>query len=274
MSGNGIAYATQQERIQAKLADPRTADALERLLDKLDVVAFGVEAIDSFIRRSEEVAESLSQSIQEMKSIAGTGNEASDFVSSLPEMARAGTQIAAASQTAGFQNLIRSGLIDQMGDPQTIANIQTVLRKMEVAAFALTAVDGFVKRGDEITDSVREGLQDVRMLAESVDLSKLKPLMELLDHVPALLASGALEQLPELAKAGKSIQDSGLLKPENVAAMKAALEPILDSYREAKQTPPHTTSLFGLLSALKDPDTNRMVTLALDFAKQYGKRIA
>jgi uncharacterized protein YjgD (DUF1641 family) len=274
MTGNGVAYPTQQQRIQAKLADPRTADALERLLDKLDVVAFGVDAIDSLLSRSTEVADSLAQSIEEIKSIQGTGHTASDFVTSLPQLARAGTQVATASQKPGFQNLLESGLIDQLGDPQTIANIQTVLGKMEIAAFALNAIDGFVKRGDEITDSLRDGLQDAVATVGTIDFAKLKPLLELLDHVPALLQSGVLEQLPQLTQLAGVLLNSGLVKPESLAAFTEAGHLMSESYHAAKSAPPRTTSLFGLLRALSDPDVNRSVTLALEFAKQYGKRIA
>jgi hypothetical protein len=273
MSANVVTYPTQQERILAKLGDPRTADALERLLDKLDVVAFGVEAIDSFMRRSEEVADSLSASIQEMKGMNGADRTAADFVYALPQLARTGIQVAAATQRPGFQNLMDSGLIDRLGDPKTIENIQTVLSKLEIVAFALTAIDGFAKRGDEITDSVRESLEDVRGLVGSLDFAKLKPLVELLDHLPGLLASGVMEQLPELTKLADVIIKSGVATPENIAALTQAAKTVSDSYDAAKRVPPRQIGIFGLLRELKDPDVNRSVTLALEFAKQYGKRI-
>jgi uncharacterized protein YjgD (DUF1641 family) len=267
MIGNGAAYPSQQERIQAKLADPRTADAIERLLDKLDLVAFGVEAVDSFIRRGEEVSNSLASSIRELKNLQGPGETAaSDFVSSLPQLARAGTQVAAASQRPGFQNLLESGLIDQLGDPRTIASIQTVLGKMELAAFALTALDSFIERGDQITESVREGLKDAQGLASSIDFARMKPLLELMDHLPALLESGALEQLPRLAKFGIALADSGIADPESLAAVK-------DCFEAARKAPHQKTSIFGLIGALNDPHVNRSVTLALEFAREYGKRI-
>jgi hypothetical protein len=273
MTANGTAYLTQQERLQARLAEPRTADALERLLDKLDVVAFGVEAIDSFLRRSEEVADSLSASIQDLKTFGGAQQTGADFVSALPQLARAGTQVAVATEKPGFQNLLESGLIDRLGDPKTIANIQEVLSKLELAAFALTAVDSFVRRGDEITDSIGASLNDARGMANTIDFEKLKVLPKLLDSLPALVDSGALEQLPKLTEAATMLVDSGLLKPDVVAALTEMGQKLTASYEAAKSMPPRTTSLFGILKALRDPDVNRSVTFLLEVTRQYGQKL-
>jgi uncharacterized protein YjgD (DUF1641 family) len=273
MTANGAAYSVQQERLQARLAEPRTAEALERLLDKLDVVAFGVDAIDSFLHRSEDIADSLSAAVQDLKTVNGSDHTGSDFVSSLPQLARAGTQAAAISQRPAFQNLLESGLIDQLGDPKTIANIQTVLGKLELAAFAMTAVDEFVRRGDEITDSIGESLTEARRFAESVDFEKLKVLPELLDHLGPLLESGALEQLPKLAKAGTQLIDSGLLQPDIVGVLAETGKLASESYIAAKKAPARKTSLLGLVKALQDPDINRAITLMLEMARQYGQKI-
>jgi uncharacterized protein YjgD (DUF1641 family) len=273
MAANGTAYATPQQRLEAKLADPGVAEALERLLDKLPVVAFGVDAIDGFLRRSEEVVESFAASIHELKSAGNLQSATSDFVSSLPQMARAGSQMAAVTQKPGFQNLLESGLLEKLGDPATMASLETILSKLELAAFALTAIDGFVKRGDQITDSISESLGDVRHLAESVDVEKWKVLPKLLDAMPALLESGLLEQLPQLVKTIDTLQASGLLRPELLASLAEGGQLLSASYNEAKKAPVKTIGIFGLLNELKDPDVNRSVTLLLETAKQAGKKL-
>jgi uncharacterized protein YjgD (DUF1641 family) len=274
MAANGAMYATTpQERLQAKLADPYTADALERLLDKIDVVAFGVEAIDSFLRRSEQVADSLSESISELKKINGADTAGSDFVAALPQLARTGTQVAAATQQAGFQNLLASGLLEQLGNPQTIANLQTVLSKLEVAAFALTAIDGFVRRGAEITDAISASLGDARTLVGFLDLEKLKILPQALEALPVLLNSGILDHLPQFANAATTFVESGLLNPATVKALAETGDHLSASYDEVKKLPPKHTSLLGLVKALSDPDVNRSVTLMLEMARYYGKKI-
>lgn len=58
---------TAQEKRQARLADPRTIESLNLLLDKLDVMAFSVSALDGFLRRGDQVVESLSDGVQDLK---------------------------------------------------------------------------------------------------------------------------------------------------------------------------------------------------------------
>lgn len=49
MSTNGVASSAEQ--LHDRLNDPKTADALNRLLDRLDVVAFAAESMEGFISR-------------------------------------------------------------------------------------------------------------------------------------------------------------------------------------------------------------------------------
>ena len=194
-------------------------------------------------------------------------------MAALPQLARTGTQVAAATQQAGFQNLLASGLLEQLGNPQTIANLQTVLSKLEVAAFALTAIDGFVRRGDEITDAISASLGDARTLVGFLDLEKLKILPQALEALPVLLNSGILDHLPQFANAATTFVESGLLNPATVKALAETGDHLSASYDEVKKLPPKHTSLLGLVKALSDPDVNRSVTLMLEMARYYGKKI-
>jgi len=276
MTANGAIYASQQERLQARLADPRTADALERLLDKLDVVAFGVEAIDEFLRRSDQIAESLASSVRELKAAGGQGGQqtAADFVSALPQLARVSTQFAAATETPAFRNLVESALLEKLGDPQTIANLEMVLSKLELAAFAMQAIDGFIQRGDVITESIAGGLKDVRQLAGSIDFEKLKVLPQLLDSLPKLLESGMLDDLEKLTAVGKSVVGSGLLDPKLVATLADVGRMLNTSFEEARSAPPRTLGIFALARELRDPDVNRSIVLLLEVARRFGQKLS
>ena len=57
MSTNGVASSAEQ--LHDRLNDPKTADALNRLLDRLDVVAFAAESMEGFISRGEVIADSV-----------------------------------------------------------------------------------------------------------------------------------------------------------------------------------------------------------------------
>ena len=53
MGPNTPAPLSPQEQLQARLSDPRTIGALNRLPDRLDLIAFSVEKMDGFLRRGE-----------------------------------------------------------------------------------------------------------------------------------------------------------------------------------------------------------------------------
>lgn len=68
MSSNGIASSAEQ--LHDRLNNPETASALNRLLDRLDTVAFAVESMEGFISRGEVIADSVASSVGEIKAWA------------------------------------------------------------------------------------------------------------------------------------------------------------------------------------------------------------
>jgi len=59
----GIAVPSEpsaaQEQLLARLSEEKTIDALNRLLDRLDVIAFTADALSGFLSRADVVAEYL-----------------------------------------------------------------------------------------------------------------------------------------------------------------------------------------------------------------------
>lgn len=276
MIGNGVAHPSAQEHLLARLSEPKTAEALDRLLDRLDVISFGVDAIDGLLRRSEVVADSIADSLKDLKTLADSSPGGENFLQSLPKMAKAGSQMAAVTQTPAFQNLIESGLIETLGDPKTIEAIKLLLGKLELAVFALDAVDGFIRRSDVIADNVGVSLQDLRSIGETFNAEKLKPfvtaLPQLLESGTRLADSGLLDHLPQFTDAAVTLANSGLLRPDVVNVMAEVGATVTKSYQDAKKEPERKTSLFGLIGALRDPDIQRSLTLLLDVAKHYGPK--
>jgi uncharacterized protein YjgD (DUF1641 family) len=254
---NGVALLTPQEQLQVRLADPKTVDSLNRLLDQVDLIAFSFEALDGFLRRSEVVAASLTASITDLRSLTKDG-DSSGIVEALPKLARTGVQLAGATATPEFQNLMSSGLIEQLGNPKTIEALKMLLSKMEVAAFALEAVDSFVRRGDEITDSIADSIGELKNAATDIDIDQLKTLAA---KVPALVDTGA------------KLVDAGLFDQKVLDALSEAGQAVAESYEHMKTEPAKPLGIFGLLRALKDPDVSRSLNFLLDVAKRYSQKM-
>ena len=70
MSTNGVASSAEQ--LHDRLNDPKVADGLNRLLDRLDIVSFAVESMDGFIKRGEVIADSVTSTVGDLK---GVGDE-------------------------------------------------------------------------------------------------------------------------------------------------------------------------------------------------------
>lgn len=85
-----IHASTPQEQPQARLADPHTIDALNQFLDRVDVIAASVEMVDGFLRRSSEVADKVSESLEEIR--GQVDHEEIHLIEKLPKLARAGSR--------------------------------------------------------------------------------------------------------------------------------------------------------------------------------------
>ncbi len=214
-----IVEMSAQERLTERFSDPRTAEALNRLLDRLDVIAFTFEALDGFLQRSPAVADSIGETLCEVRHAAGGEGQAAEFLESVPKLVRAGARLAQTTDKPEFQNLLASGLIEKLGNPRTIESLKALLDRLELAAFLLDAVDGFLRRGDEVAESVAAGVAEWREAAPGIDTDRLKALGEalpkLIDAMVSLAKSGALERFPGLLDTGMALVEHGVVRDED-----------------------------------------------------------
>ena len=96
--------ATPQDRLQARLADPAVAESLNRLIDRADLLAFVLEALDGFLQRGETVVESVSDSLRELQAAVGPG--VGPLVAALPARARNGAELADVAARPAVGNVL------------------------------------------------------------------------------------------------------------------------------------------------------------------------
>lgn len=268
---------TPQEQLQARLSDPKILDALNRLLDRAELLAFSAEALDGVIRRGDEITSNIGGLVDEAKK-SGVPPEFLDVAGKLPQLARAGVHVANTVDKPAVAALLNSGLLEQLGKPETIEALQFVLSKIELIAFAVKAADEFLQRGDVISENLGESLGDLRKLATGLDLKKVQTLAgqlpALIDAGDELIQSGTPAKLKQMADAGAIVVDSGMLDPNTVKLLAEAGKIAAASYIETQAAPrKDVKGIFDLLGALKDPRIQHAMGFFMEFMKRYSEKM-
>jgi len=136
------------ERLQQRLSDPRLADGLNRLLDRVDSIAFAVEAFEGFVARGDVIAGSLAATVGDLKKVSvGQGEKhisVTDLLEQVPEMLDTGKKLASLSKQAHLDELEKSRLIERLTDPKTLEIMNQMLEKLPLMALLVESLDGFL----------------------------------------------------------------------------------------------------------------------------------
>lgn len=267
----GVAH-TAQDRLQARLADPDTIDSLHRLLDRVDLMTFLLEAVDGFLRRSDTVVESVSDGVREVRRSAELAG-AAPFLESLPKLAKSGADIAEVASGAAFNNVLHSGLLERLGDPRTLRLLETLFDKLDTAVFLLDAVDGFLQRSGEIADSASSLVGDLRNT--TVDLGEVKQLAErtprIVEALGRLTETRALDRVPDIVNAVLVLAESGMLDPKLVKVLGEVGHRLGGAYSDASSKPVQPLGAMGLFKALGEPEVQRAMGLVVAIARRVGR---
>lgn len=266
----GAVATAPRDRLLNRLDDERTVAALERLLDNAELLAFSATALDGFIKRGDQIADNLGQSVAELKQIAPDGGDSGAFIAQVPKMARAGAQLAEVAERPAVQRLLNSGLIEKLGDPKTLTAINSLLQHVELLAFLGEAAEGFLQRGDTVIEAVAESVSDLRTVSRGSDLAKALPTLQKIAKVA--LEKHTLEAIVLVADAALPVVESGLLDPELVRSVADAGATLAESYEEARAEKPKPMGPLALVGALRDPDVQRTMGFAIAVAKKFGAR--
>jgi hypothetical protein len=274
-SGNTVTL-TPQDELQARLADPHTVEALNRLLDRLDMVTASIDMFSGFINRSPEVADNISDTVEELRQ--HDDGHAAAFIGKLPTLARAGERMADLANSPSFEKLIDSGLLERLAAQQTIDSLTLLLEKLDLIVFAINAIDGFLRRGDVIADSIADSVGDLRAVTTSVDAKNVRliasGLPQLVEAGQQLLASGALSKVSELAEAGMLLSKSGFFEPKVVSLLGEMGRLASESYAGAKTAPQKQYGVFDLVRLLKEPAIQRTINVLVAMSRQFGQKLA
>ncbi len=272
--GVAVEPGTARHELLARLDNPDTVDGLNRLLDRLDVIVFAAEAADGFLRRSDVVADSLGDSLGDLRNITIPA-DAHKLGDKLPELARTALQAADLASQPAIQQLLASGLLQRLGSRSTIDSLHELLDHLDLASLALKSVDEFLKRGDVIGDNLAASLGDFKNAESPIDLARVKEFAAAVpvffDVAMQIKRSGLLEQAQSLMSTVSQLQDSGILGAQTVAVAGEIGVAAATTRSKKEYSAATPKGLFGLLAALKDPDVQASLGFVIALARNYGR---
>ncbi|HEY0163671.1 MAG TPA: DUF1641 domain-containing protein [Edaphobacter sp.] len=108
-----------------RLAEPNTIAGITALLDRLDLLVFTVKAADEFLRRGDEIADNVADSMDDLKKLASSVDSAEirKVAESLPQLSEAAHQFLESGMLSRVSELTQAGMVlSDAGffDPNTV----------------------------------------------------------------------------------------------------------------------------------------------------------
>ncbi|NJN18981.1 MAG: DUF1641 domain-containing protein [Oscillochloris sp.] len=282
-SGNGAiangshSHATLQQLV-ARLEEPRTAAALHSLLDNAELLAFSVSAVDGLIRRGDRITSNLAQSVSDIKSALPEDTSVYTqhvprLVAQTPQLADLLERLLPLADSPEFQRTLTL-----LGKPETMRALNSLLQHSELLVFAVSAADAFVRRGDQITENVRDSLRDLSPSSSDLN-SLLESVSRLLPYLPRLIAVAPqfidiIERLAPFVASEEfdALLDSGVFHADTVRLIGQAGDAFVESY-ETVSKDDRKLGVFGALMALNDPELQRVLALLVAFGRRFGRAV-
>lgn len=208
--------------LQNRLDNPETAQALNRLLDRLDTIEEAVDKLDAMMTQAPAM-------------LAMMTDMADDVVHD--------------AEAAGVNIDERLRLTLQLAERLTAPRTVEVLTQL-------------MDRMDELEQLIALGEQAPGFVAMMVDtFDSVHQRAVEAGHDPERLARRSLTAVT-------SLLESGLLDPESIEVVEKAGDALADS-----QKAPPEVGFFGLLRAMRDPDTRRALGFLTEFGKRFGREL-
>ena len=159
-------------------------------------------------------------------------------------------------------------LAARLDDPQTAEALGDILAHADLLALLVASLDGFLRRGDVITEAVADGVRELRSVAAPAEFADVD-LRGLVSSLGAL-SGGVASAAPQLS----ALLGSSLLTDPRAVETAVALGESLTEGREraAAGTPP--SGVLALLRALRDEDVARGLSVLVETARALGRRTA
>lgn len=169
-------------------------------------------------------------------------------------------------------------LRERLDDPAVAASLNSLLDHADLLAVLVTGLDGLVRRGDEISESLSSAVGELRgpaaSLADLPGLSEARAELRGIDVQSlavsfAALSAALVDAMPALNK----ILHSPLVDPEAAEVMAGLGKALVDGKAAAEADPGGPKGIFGLWRASKDKDINRGMGFLIQVARAFGRQL-
>ncbi len=162
---------------------------------------------------------------------------------------------------------------DRLDDPNVAASLNTLLDHADLLAVLVTGLDGFVRRGDAITDSLSSAVNDFKGAAAAGVVPGADALKGV--DLPGLAQSLATlsNSLVGATPAINTLLSSRLTDPQAAEVLAALGQALVDGKAAAAADPGGPKGLFGFWKVTKDPDVVRGLGFMIQVARAFGRQV-
>ena len=229
------------------------------MLERGPEIEYLLDTFGALLKRGPDIADNVNRAIGEVRTKAGGEG------GGVERLTRTIAQLERLSESASF-----GVLLDRLQDPATAASLDALIDQMSRITAMMSAIERLLVRAPQFADNVNGIVQQLRdqntgRTSDAIkELGSIDPrkLVQLLNDLFVVVNS---PQTRALLRSSVFLDQSVTLVDE---AAKSAVEATADTASTHR-----TTSVFGLLGVLKDPDVQRVVQFGIAFAKRFGRKL-
>ncbi|MHB8188866.1 MAG: DUF1641 domain-containing protein [Ferrimicrobium sp.] len=159
-------------------------------------------------------------------------------------------------------------LRQKLSDPVIANALSLLVDQAGLLAFLLQGVDEFLARGDVIADSLADGFGELRAVTAETRGGEGVHLGELASNFAKLTVS-----LSESSPAIAELLDSGMFTSEVVQLLATVAASAVEARGAVVSGPPKIRGTYSLIKSLKDPEVQRGLNYAIEFAGALGRKV-
>lgn len=239
--------------------DAESRAKLSALLERGPEIEYLLDSVGKLLKRGPDIADNVNRAVSDVRKSAG-----SDAAGGFDRLMRVAGQLERLSASPAF-----NALLERLDDADTADALVRLIDRIDRIDSAFGALERLLVRAPQFADNVNGLIQQVReqgtgKAAEAVrELGSIDPrqLVQLLNDLFVVVES------PQT----RALLGSSVFLDRSVALVDAAAQSALDATGDPASR--QTTSIFGLLGLLKDPDIQRTLQFGVSFAKRFGKKL-
>jgi hypothetical protein len=267
--------------------DDQTVRGLARLAARADEIEVLLDGIGRLVERGPVIAESLNDTVEQVRQANAGGDGAAAFASHVPRLKALASPEAAADALDAAEAV--SGAL---ADPDvkaflrsdlaaSLAALSRLAGRLDDLEALLDGVFQFLERGPQIAENLNDTLIQVRrdaakgggpLGAYGPALAQAKAFATP-ERVEGLLRAGAVFQETFESEGVQSLLNSTVLDPEAVATVGELAGALIAAAQEGPNQQPEVKGPVSLVKALRDPYVSRALSFGLGVARAFGRQL-